>query len=180
MLVLLSRATAGQVASGRDECIKAATATLGPTAEVVKYGRFADAKNLDAVAVIRVRPIRRNRNRLLVSDLVILRSVGRAWKPVLRASKTVTNDAGYIGIDYIDDAFRFYGYEVEFADKRADGKQGFALILTYLTSRLDRDGIPIEIGWNAGVGRYQEFSVNEEPDGFKLELKNPPHRRVHR
>jgi hypothetical protein len=46
-----------------------------------------------------------------------------------------------------------------------------------LTSNLDHDGIPIEIGWNATVGRYQEFSVDQEPEGFKPELKNPPHRK---
>lgn len=149
---------------------------MGSGAEVVKYGRLADAKHLDGVAVVRIRPVKNNR--LLVSDLAILRWDGTGWKPVLRGSKSITNDAGYIGIDYIDDSFRFYGYEASFADRRSDGKQGFVLVLSYLTRTLDLDGIPIEIGWNPVTGRFQEFSANEEPEGFKLELKNPPHRRV--
>ena len=113
----------------------------------------------------------------MISDLAILRLVGKTWKPVLRASKSITNDDGYIGIDY-DDSFRFHGYEVAFADKRGDGKPAFAMTLTYLTSKLDRDGIPVEIGWNPTVGRYPEFSANQE--GFKPELKNPPHRWIHK
>ena len=40
------------------------------------------------------------------------------------------------------------------------------------------EGAPIEIAWNSKVGRYQEYAANEDPVGFKPELKNPPHIRT--
>ena len=36
------------------------------------------------------------------------------------------------------------------------------------------DGIPIEISWNSVVSRFQEFSMNEAPEGFRKEIKDPP------
>jgi hypothetical protein len=149
---------------------------LGPNAELVKYGQLGNANDPGGVTVVKIRPGKDQR--LLVKDLAVLRWVGNDWKPVIRASKWITNDAGYIGIDYIDDSFRFYGYEAQVADVRSDGKSGFVLLLSYLTRSLDREGIPIEIAWNPLIGRFQEFSTNEEPEGFKLELKNSPHRHV--
>lgn len=175
-ILFLTCAVAGQDLPARDSCASAAKRLLGPNAELVKYGQFAGANGMDGIAVVKIR--RTNDDRLLVTDLAILHWAGGGWKAVLRASKSITNDAGYIGIDYIDDEFRFYGYEAQFAGRRSDGKPGFALMLSYLTRTLNRDGIPIEIAWNPTTGRFQELSINEEPEGFKAELKNPPHRRV--
>jgi len=31
------------------------------------------------------------------------------------------------------------------------------------------------VSWNDKVGRYQEFAANEDPPGFKAELKTPRH-----
>jgi hypothetical protein len=178
MFALVLTCTASdQLPPTRNGCGSEAKRLLGPTAEVVKYGQIVDAKYLDGIAVVKIHPTKAE-NRLLVTDLVILRWVGNGWKVLLRASESITNDAGYVGIDYIDDSFRFYGYDTEFAGTRSDGKRGFSLMLSYLTRTLGRDGIPIEIAWNPQTGRFQEFSANEEPEGFKPELKNPPHRRV--
>lgn len=149
-------------------------ALLGPTAEIVKYGHFIDSKNLDAIAVTRIRTNSAG-TRLLISNLAALRLTRTGWQRLLRVSNYITNDAGYIGIDYTEDSPSF-NYELELANKRSDGTPGFVLTFTFLTRKLERDGLPIEVGWNPAVGRYQEFSPNGE--GFLPELKNPPHRHV--
>lgn len=37
----------------------------------------------------------------------------------------------------------------------------------------DADGT--NIAWNPAVGRYQECAYDQDPQGFRTEIKNPPH-----
>lgn len=155
------------------ECIAAAKKLLGPEAEVVKYGHLNSAEALEAVVVVRIAGARGDKSDgIPVSRLAILRHEPSGWQSVLNASRYITNEAGYIGIEFIDDSYPFRGYRVAFYGERSDGKQAFVLCLGHIG---DPGSVPIEISWNPQVGRYQEFAFNEEPSGFKSEIKNPPH-----
>jgi hypothetical protein len=116
-----------------------------------------------------------NAEGLAVSQLAILRHEPSGWRVVLTASKEVQNEAGYVGIDYIDDSSPNFGYRVLFPDQRDDGKKVFSISLSYMRKDGNTDGIPLEISWDSAVGRYREFGVNSDPPGFKPEIKNPPH-----
>jgi len=105
----------------------------------------------------------------------VLRQGRYDWDKALTVSHQISNSAGYIGIDYIDDSAGFWGYSVQFHDHRADGKAAFVLSLRYMSGEKDKDEFPVDVAWNETVGRYEEFSMNNEPLGFKPELKNPPH-----
>lgn len=94
----------------------------------------------------------------------------------------ITNEAGYIGIDYIDDRKPAYGYLLNISDVRADGKKAFDLSFRYLLKdgKTDTESLGIEVSWNSAVERYQEFSMNQDPEGFQSEVRNPPHLRLHK
>ena len=61
---------------------------------------------------------------------------------------------------------------------RSDGQDAFTILFSYPGRGGRPEGIPIEVSWNAKVGPYQEFSENEDPGGFKPELKKTPHRNI--
>jgi len=84
---------------------------------------------------------------------------------------------GFIGIDFIDDSAPFWGYSVQFHSHRSDGRPAFVLSLSYMADSQDDTEVPVDISWNPAVGRYQEFSMNYAPFGFKHEIKNPPHQK---
>jgi hypothetical protein len=158
------------------QCQEAARKALGPGAEIIKQGAFNTPSVQEAVAVVRgqiVPPT--NTEGLAVSRLAILRRGPSGWRVVLTASKEIQNDAGYVGIDYIDDSMSSYGYRVLFPDQRDDGKRVFSVSLSYMRKDGSADGIPLEISWDSSVGRYREFGMNSDPPGFKPEIKNPPH-----
>jgi len=163
------------------ECHDAVKAVLGPTAEIVKYvppiGRATDAA--EAVAIVRLKDLPANANGLPVSQMAIFRFDGPRWRPVLRTSKDgIVNDAGYVGVDYIDYSYHIFGYRVSLSDRRGDGKPGVDLFLSYLVPSGESEGVPTHVAWNAVVGRYQEVVNNEGPFEFTPELRQPPHRRT--
>jgi hypothetical protein len=84
------------------------------------------------------------------------------------------NASGYVGIDYIDDVNPYYGIEVEVHD----GKDA-APFATYLSVRYliqdgtpDPEALPLDVGWNASVKRYQE--INWSTSTFIPEKKTVP------
>jgi len=130
---------------------------------------------MDSIAFVRLKQFSEDQNGIPVSRLVILQKVDSQWKTALDAARQIQNPAGYVGIDYIDDSQQYLGYRANFLDRRSDGKPAFLVQLSYLRTDGKPEGVPIEISWNPTAGRFQEFSVNQEPEGFKTELKNPPH-----
>ncbi len=165
------------IGSRNQECIDAAVKVLGEHAEVLKCGTLNDPKVLESVAVLRTGKVSEQRTGVNILQLVILRRESSDWKVALSVSKQIKNDAGFIGVDYIDDSAPFYGYRLAFADQRDDGKKSFVLNFSYLLKgeKIDVEALPIQIAWDRSVGRYREFGMNSEPEGFKPELKNPPH-----
>ncbi len=161
------------------ECLQAAKQVLGQGAEVVKYGEISHAGTEEAIAVVRLPQAPGHGGGMLVSGLVALQRQNSGWRPVLHAARQIQNDAGYIGIDFIDDSSPFYGYRVVFANKRTDGKDAFTIQIGYVNRSGSPEGVPLEVSWNPKAGRYQEFSDSEDPGGFKPEVKNPPHRTFH-
>jgi hypothetical protein len=163
-------------------CVDAAHKVLGEHAQILKCGPLNDPRIQETVAVIRTGGTLDRDYGLAISQLVILRHEAPGWRVALRVGKEITNDAGYIGIDFIDDSSPFYGYGVQFLDRRDDGKRAFVLSLSYLMKggKVDTEALRTEIAWDDKVGRYREFGLNSEPEGFKPELKNPPHIRPRR
>jgi hypothetical protein len=167
----------GQSQSLQGECAEAARRAIGQGAAVLKCGFLNEPGVLEVVAGLKRQPQRATDKRILVSKLVLLRREPSRWRTALTASKQIQNEQGFIGIDFIDDSAPFWGYSVQFKNHRADDKAGFVLSLAYMATSKDDSEVPVDISWNLAVGRYQEFSMNYEPIGFKPELKNPPHRR---
>ena len=111
-----------------------------------------------------------------ISRLVVGQLEGGQWHTVLSASKDwIRNDAGYVGIEFIDDSYSFSGYWAAVA-QRDDGERGILISLTYMLPNGDPEGAPLQIGWNYGVGRYQEIVNNDSPYQFGAEIRQPPHR----
>jgi len=105
-----------------------------------------------------------------------MRRQGSGWTRSISVSREIENQAGFVGIDYIDDSSLFWAYSVQFHDHRADGKKAFVISLAYMADERDNEELPVDISWNEATGRYQEFTMNEDPAGFKSELRNPPRR----
>jgi hypothetical protein len=175
----LTSSMALQVAESKadfaNDCLSEVRKILGPTAQVSKCGNFTGGASLGAVGFVKLKQFAENRDGVPVSRLVILQKANSQWSVALDVAKQIQNPSGYVGIDYIDDSQNYSGYRVLFLGRRSDGKPGFVLQLTYLRSNGKSEGIPLEISWNPVTKRFQEFSTNEEPEGFRPELKNPPH-----
>ena len=174
----VSEARAGGAGRVPQSCLDAVRRLLGPRAEIVKYGGLNGPSVLEAVAIQRLGKPGRGDEAIPISRLIILRLEASAWKLILDVSENKTNEAGYVGIDYIDDSYEFHGYQLLLADHSSDGEVGFTVELIYLNAGGVPEGAPIEIAWNSKVGRYQEYAANEDPVGFKPESKNPPHIRT--
>jgi hypothetical protein len=107
-----------------------------------------------------------------VSEMHIFRWTGDKWLSVLILDNAVHNPAGYIGIDFLTDT------PSNFWVRMSTTQKGLFRILVFYgqpNDKPDTEGLPIEVGWNNEVGRYQEIAPNGE--GFVTELKNPPHRK---
>lgn len=167
----------GRNSSRNQECIEAAIKALGEHAELLKCGALNDPKVLESVAVLPAGKASEHRTGVDILQLVILRREMSGWKVALSVSKQIKNDAGFIGIDYIDDSAPFYGYHLVLTDQRDDGEKAFVLNVSYLLKdqKIDVEALPIQIAWDKSVGRYREFGMNSDPEGFKPELKDPPH-----
>jgi hypothetical protein len=165
----------------QESCLAAARAALGPGAVVLKCGHLIGPGDLEVAAAIPLRPFRADASGTAVSRLVILRKAAGTsrWVNEFTADKDWTrNPAGYVGVEYIDDSFKYTGYRVSFSGRRSDGAPGFTLFLFSLNPNGSNEGVPLEVGWNRSVKRFQEFSYEAEPVGFRAEIKNPPHIRT--
>jgi hypothetical protein len=166
----------------QEDCLQAARQFLGPEAVMLKCGHLSDAGHLEAVAAIRVRGLKDDKAGIPISKLKILRRAKSQWNLELNIDKEITNSAGYIGIDYIDDSTSFVFYRGEISDRRAiwgDREPSqFILALDFMNraGKVDEGGIGIGIGWNPAVGRFQEIEPNGEE--FAPERKNPKHIRT--
>jgi hypothetical protein len=99
----------------------------------------------------------------------------------LNVDLEVTNSAGYVGINFIDDSYLFPYYRVDSSDRGAHwgarDASKYTLMLFSMTrvGKVDGCVIGIGIGWNPAVGRFQEIDPNGEE--FAPEVKNPKHMR---
>lgn len=167
-----SRKVAGdQPVAQQRECLKAAQRVLGPGAKLLKCGELNQTGALESIAAIPVTPKSHSVQGIFAKDLVILRRSHGEWKTALRASRLIQNDAGYIGIDYIDDCSPFWGDHIEFWGKRPDGQKGLVVSIQWRAFEDDTDPMPTDIAWDNVTGRYREITA----DGFQFEAKSPPH-----
>lgn len=166
--------------SNSKSCLGAAKKALGPSAEVLKCGRLAGAEALEAVAAVRLRGVKDDANGVPISKLVILRRTAAHWIAELTMGQQIRNPVGYIGIDFIDDSETSGRYRVSFSDSRSDGSRGFTLYYYYMNPQDGVEGAGVEVSWNPRVQRFQAYSANEDPSGFKPEIKNPPHRKLNK
>jgi hypothetical protein len=157
----------------RASLVAKAQGLIGPKAELLRFGHLSVGAPLEGVVILRLG--KTSNGTVPVGRLIILRLNGSDWTMAFDAEREMTNPAGYVGIDYIDDDFKFEGYDVALDDRGSDAKARFTLYFTLLGPD---PGWPTEVGWNKVTGRYQEVS-NDAADKalFKQELKDPPHRK---
>ena len=105
-------------AADRDSCLSASQQFLGSRAVMLRCGHLSDAANLDAVAALRVPGLKEDNERgVPISKLLILRRGQLGWQRALAVDKEITNSAGYVGIDFIDDSHLFPYFRVSFSDQ---------------------------------------------------------------
>lgn len=114
------------------ECRKGVTGLLGVGAEVLKCGLLTGSSTLQAVGAMKISRFVASEAGWPVSHLIVAQSDGGRWHVVLSASKDwIKNEAGYVGIEFIDDSYRFPGYWAA-VNKRDDGRPGILISLTYM------------------------------------------------
>jgi hypothetical protein len=139
---------------------------------------------LETVAVIRLKQFPGTADSgIAISKLVVLQEGKKQWHAELTVTKrAVRNPAGYVGMDFIDDLPQstrdlagFYVWYWDYVDTEGK-KPGFALTFQALRWDMDeeQEGPSWEIAWNPTVGRFQEYTENEDPPGFRPEKKNLP------
>jgi hypothetical protein len=158
------------------KCVAAVKSALGQSAAILQCGELAGIPGLRAVAAVRLKQLHDDANGIPISKLVVLHQAGNRWITELIVDNFITNSAGYLGIKFVDDSSPPAIYRVSFSDARSDDSHGFTMYLDYLHPNGDTDGWPNEIGWNAAVQRFQEYTSSEAPVGFRPEIKNPPHK----
>lgn len=162
----------------REGCSIAAASLLKSPVKILKLVNQRDLgiaeRTYQCLAVVPLGQSKTSNDSLPIRRGVMLEFRDGRWSKVLDISRNIRNGAGYIGIDYLDTGTN-YGYSLSLSDKRSDNVRQFTLFLTHLNDKRQIEGIPIEISWNAALGRYQEFAPNElDPPGYKLEIANPP------
>jgi len=166
--VVVSKPTQQQ----RQDCQVAARKALGAHARVLRCGEINIPGVQEVAAVLPAQYPQSPDNYLAIWKMVILRHEPSGWRTELTASREIRNGAGYIGLDYIDDSFRFMGYQLNLSDERSDKIREFDIDLIDIESADGgSEASSTNIAWNPAVGRYQEWN----PDGFRMEIKNPPH-----
>lgn len=167
--------------TNKSTCLDAARVSLGPRAEVLKCGAIHDS-DLEVAAITRVQGLRDDNDGIPIARLVILKRESGSWVTELNINEEITNPAGYVGIDYIDDSQEEPYYRLKTS---ADGaKWGtrqssqFTLVLRYMSraGKVDSEEEGIGIGWNPTASRFQEIAPSG--DIFLSETKNPKHIRV--
>jgi len=103
------------------------------------------------------------------------------WEPELKADANdeITNGAGYVGIDFIDDSRPIPYYRVNFSSSwGARDPSLFTIVLVSMNrdGKIDPEDAGTAIGWNPEVGRFQEIEPNGEE--FAPEVKAPKHIRT--
>lgn len=167
------------VAISDSQCLSAAKSALGPNAEVLKCGELTKTRALEAVAFLPLKGLRKTTDGTPISKLVVLRRERSQWVVELTADQNPPrNRVGYIGIDYIDDSEKGGRYRISCHDEGSNEIPRFTIALFYLSPNGENQGMPVEIAWNRPLRRFQEYTVNHEPEGFQPENKNPPH--IHR
>ncbi len=163
------------LAAASDQC-RAVMQKAGSNLKIVHSGDLTGdgAREYVAVQMLPQQP----KKGMYVSRLLIARARHERCSIVLDASKNgPRNPIGYIGIEFIDDDSKFFGFAVEFSSDSSDPKHKVGLNLTWLNPEHEPEGMGIEIGWNDKVGRYQEYQLEGDSSSgtFKPELRNPPH-----
>jgi len=167
--------------SADEACLAAAKKMLGPETQVFKCGHLTGTDALETAAGVRLRQFRLTREGTPVSKFVVLRRENSQWVTELRADQApLRNPVGYIATDYIDDSHDYGRYRVSFYDEGSNQLLGLFVDVFYLSPRGENEGIPVEIGWNPKVGRFQEYTENRDPVGFQPENANPRHIRTRR
>jgi hypothetical protein len=167
--------------SDQDSCLQTARKFLGPAAIVLKCGRLSDAIDLEVIAALRVSSLNDDKNGLPVSRLVIARQGTSQWKIELNvdANDAITNDMGFVGVNFIDDSHQFPYCRVDFTDRGAKWGARTGTQFTMVLFSMNRDGkledgdIGLGIGWNPAVRRFQEIDPNGRD--FAPEVKSPRH-----
>lgn len=168
--------------SGSALCIQAARRELGPNGIVLKCEDLIGDKGLEAVVAVRVPGLKDNTLGVPVSALKILRRRGSGWDSQLNVDQEATNNAGYIGADFIDNSYPFPYHWANFTDRGAKwgdrSSSQFTLVLFSMNYRgkVGPDDVGLGIGWNPAVGRFQELEPNG--DDFVSEVKVPKHARI--
>lgn len=146
-----------------DSCLKAATKELGTAAQIARCGHLTATGALEAVGFIPLKGLREMADGIPVSKLVVLRREQSGVVELTAGQDPPRNSVGYIGVDFIDDSDEGGRYRVSFSDDGALETPGFKLALFYLSPTGEEEGIPIEISWNRSLGRFQEYTVNRDP-----------------
>ena len=146
------------------------------SSDLLKCGELNTPGVQEVVAILPAKYPHNQGKDVPIWKLVILRHEPSGWQTALTAARQIQNEAGYIGIDYIDDYFQFMGYQLGFREEDTGQQKTFGIMLTGI-ERTDggSDQTSTEIAWNPAVGRYQELEYGQDPEGFQREIKNPPH-----
>lgn len=168
----------------QQSCLHAARKLLGPKVEILKIGHLSESTHIEAIIAIRVPGLKDDKYGIPISRLLIVQKDKDHWSAVLTVDREITNSAGYVGFDFIDDSNPIQYYRANFSGRgvkwgNRDPKL-FTLILTSMdrTGRTDEEDLGTGIGWNTAVGRFQEIDPNGEE--FRPEVKNPKHIRSRR
>ncbi|HEY6445006.1 MAG TPA: hypothetical protein VIY53_00995 [Acidobacteriaceae bacterium] len=158
-------------------CRQAAIRALGRDAEVLKCGHLDLGSPVEVIAAIRRRSIPADEfGGVVVWKLAVLRDEKGVWKQeLLAADKDVRNPVGSVGIEDVDDSSPFWGFRVNLSNHRDDGKTAFELSIGFVNRIGSPEGLPFSISFNPIVGRYQEFDMHVDPEGFQKEIKAPRH-----
>jgi hypothetical protein len=158
-----------------EECRGAARKALGSSVIVVKCGELNSPGVLEVLAALKADFSSRPTS-IAIRKMVILRKNPSGWHTSLTVGREIRNEAGYVGIDYIDDYYHFHGYWLTLSEKPLGPKAGLSFSLLNTDSA---DGsseqVSTEIAWNPNVGRYQEWTYFKDPAGFASEIKHPQH-----
>ena len=149
---------------------------MGPHSEVLKCGALNTPGTQEVVAILPASFPPRKGIGIAIRKMLILRKERSGWRTALTAAREIRNEAGYVGIDYIDDYFHYFGYWLTITDTRSDGAKAMDIDLVDIENA---DGTSeassTEIAWNPVAGRYQEWAYDQNPAGFRSEISNPPH-----
>ena len=165
-----------QNSATNSKCAAESRSLLGNQSRIVQSGNLLDDGSLTCVAVI---PHAKQSSLVLTKRGVVIRWDGKQWHQLLRFENNVTDDHGYIGIDFIDCEAN-HGFAFTTEDQRSDGTKGFTMYFSYLDARLqpEPESLPIQVSWNPKVHRFQEYAPNElDPPEFKQEVRHPPIRK---